>query len=295
MATSVQHLNPALSGSRSRDLSEVQPLPPTESSVAVVRSPRGAGGMNPWVWVGSSLVHVALMVPAFGSASASSVVEAPAETLIEVWEAPPEIASPPPVVEEQPEPVIGKGERTAPFEPAPFEPAPPPPIQPVQPALAPQVVDAPAEPGDFTAPEPAVALESLLSPTPVVREAAMPREAKPQFGLKHGHERARTNEEGARQLRAWISRVKGVVSARASRHYSRKARRLEQQGTVKVRVEIAPSGEFSRVLVAQSSGFSLLDNSAVEEIRAIGRVPAPPAVAGTRSQVLTVPVRYGLR
>jgi TonB family protein len=76
--------------------------------------------------------------------------------------------------------------------------------------------------------------------------------------------------------------------------YPAVARRHEQQGTVTVRVLVGADGSVERAEVAQSSGFDLLDDAALETVRARWRfVPAREGGQAIESWVL-VPIRFAL-
>lgn len=76
--------------------------------------------------------------------------------------------------------------------------------------------------------------------------------------------------------------------------YPEPARRMEQQGTVLLRVLVAADGAVRRVEVGKSSGFDILDRAALETVRARWRfVPARRRAAAVESWVL-VPIRFSL-
>lgn len=77
--------------------------------------------------------------------------------------------------------------------------------------------------------------------------------------------------------------------------YPREARLLDEQGTVLLRVEVAPDGSVKRVEIAHSSGFDLLDEAAVETVSARWRfVPARRNGVAVQSWV-RVPIRFALK
>jgi protein TonB len=76
--------------------------------------------------------------------------------------------------------------------------------------------------------------------------------------------------------------------------YPTAARRRGLTGTVHVDLEIAPTGAIGNVVLATSSSHRLLDEAALEAVRALERVPFP---AGVRPRHLRVrlPVVFDLR
>lgn len=80
----------------------------------------------------------------------------------------------------------------------------------------------------------------------------------------------------------------------AALRYPTAARRRGLTGTVHVDLEIAPTGAIGNVVLARSSSHRLLDEAALEAVRALDRVPFP---AGVRPRHLRVrlPVVFDLR
>ncbi|OZI74818.1 energy transducer TonB [Bordetella genomosp. 12] len=72
--------------------------------------------------------------------------------------------------------------------------------------------------------------------------------------------------------------------------YPAKARRLLQEGTVTLRIEMDPAGEH-RVEIAQSSGWPMLDQSALEAMSGLAIDDGPPLLRRTRFRL---PVRFVL-
>jgi TonB family protein len=76
--------------------------------------------------------------------------------------------------------------------------------------------------------------------------------------------------------------------------YPPRARPRRLTGVVEVELEIQPSGAITRVVVAVSSSHPLLDDAAVDTVRALGRVSFPSSI---RPRVLRVrlPVEFAFR
>ena len=72
------------------------------------------------------------------------------------------------------------------------------------------------------------------------------------------------------------------------------ARRRGLRGTVVVDVEVDASGTLGRVAVVSSSSHSVLDDAALDAVRAVGKVPFPPGVPPRRLRV-RLPVVFEVR
>ncbi len=76
--------------------------------------------------------------------------------------------------------------------------------------------------------------------------------------------------------------------------YPALARRREQQGTVTIRVLVGNDGSVRRAEIAESSGFDVLDDAALETVRRRWRfIPARRGGTPVESWVL-VPIRFAL-
>jgi protein TonB len=76
--------------------------------------------------------------------------------------------------------------------------------------------------------------------------------------------------------------------------YPSTARRRSMTGTVQVELDILPTGRVDRVSLASSSSHRVLDEAALDAVRAIGRVPFPPNVRPRHLRV-RLPVVFELR
>jgi periplasmic protein TonB len=76
--------------------------------------------------------------------------------------------------------------------------------------------------------------------------------------------------------------------------YPAVARRRSLTGTVIVDVEIDASGKVGRVTVVDSSSHAMLDEAALDALRAVSRVPFPPGVPPRRLRV-RLPVVFEIR
>lgn len=81
----------------------------------------------------------------------------------------------------------------------------------------------------------------------------------------------------------------------AHKIYPLEARRQDIQGRVWVRLVIDQSGELIRVSVAQSSGYTVLDQAAIKTVKAAAPFSPIPSSMGRTRVAYTLPYNYGLR
>jgi TonB family protein len=91
-------------------------------------------------------------------------------------------------------------------------------------------------------------------------------------------------------LNAYIARLREKVEA--ARFYPDRARRMGQEGRVRVRLVIGADGQMEADLVGPSS-FPILNQAAIGALRAIGPLPPLPPELGDRLEV-TIPLVYRL-
>lgn len=77
--------------------------------------------------------------------------------------------------------------------------------------------------------------------------------------------------------------------------YPKNAKRLSQQGTVTVKFTVDSDGAVSKVSLAGSSNFDLLDNAAVDLLKTIGQFKPFPSELGQDSIEINLPIEYSLR
>jgi protein TonB len=89
----------------------------------------------------------------------------------------------------------------------------------------------------------------------------------------------------------------GEVQNRLSRYltYPQRARRRGWQGEVMVAFHINNHGRLKNVHLAKSSGYSLLDNSAIAAISKLDRITLPEKLKPLQAMELLLPVSYQLR
>lgn len=76
------------------------------------------------------------------------------------------------------------------------------------------------------------------------------------------------------------------------RHYPRRAKRRRITGEVKVVITLSASGDLITAAIVGSSGADILDEAALQSVKAVGRYPEiPPEMNRDRAKI-TVPIRY---
>ena len=98
-----------------------------------------------------------------------------------------------------------------------------------------------------------------------------------------------------------LSRMRGtymralVPRISKSYYYPAMAKRLGQEGRVLVALRVDARGELVDVKVHRSSGHAILDKAAVDALRRLGRLPAPPReLLGSGTLKIIVPMHYNL-
>jgi len=89
----------------------------------------------------------------------------------------------------------------------------------------------------------------------------------------------------------------GELQNRLSRYltYPLRARRRGWQGEVRVAFHINEQGQLNHVRLARSSGYPLLDHSAVTAISKLKHIALPNTLGRPQAMELQLPVRYELR
>lgn len=184
------------------------------------------------------------------------------------------VPEPPPEPEPEPEPKPEPPPKPKPVKkkPAPIK-APPPPEPP------PVVAEPPPRPiATSPVPEaPPPVFSVPVEPTPPI--VVPPEPVKPQpvdDEVIEGYEQTLTGVIGKQQ------RYPGV------------ARMRNWQGIAVVLIKFAPGGSVRDVSIAQSSGFDILDEEALEMVKRARPLPQPPANLGSREFSVRVPIRFRL-
>jgi protein TonB len=136
-------------------------------------------------------------------------------------------------------------------------------------------VDAPVAAAPPAEPEPAAApaaQEAPAAPAAPVRAAAEAEPTDVLFGYGRLLEQA----------------------LESNQQYPRLARQRGWQGLVKMRVQFLPGGQIGQISIVRSSGFAMLDETAVAMLRSAALPPVPDGLR-RREFLLDVPVEFRLR
>lgn len=76
--------------------------------------------------------------------------------------------------------------------------------------------------------------------------------------------------------------------------YPATARRLKQEGTVRVQFTVAKDGRISGAVVAKPCPYSSLNESALAAVQAVPRFEPIPAVLGKETWKMEIPIKYNL-
>lgn len=197
----------------------------------------------------------------------------------------------------------------------------------IPPPSAPTTIDPPrvVEPEPEPEPEPDTEPAPLIAAVPVAKpnrpeppKPAKPKAAPaPQFaatpqtqagadGAAQGQSTAAVQGEGgssqapafsaaavASAEQTYISAVRAAVAR--NKKYPRRAKRRGVQGTVRIQLTLDASGRLVNVRLVSPSGASMLDEAAMDAVRAVGEYPRIPAEMERASVRITVPIRFAVR
>jgi periplasmic protein TonB len=95
---------------------------------------------------------------------------------------------------------------------------------------------------------------------------------------------------------AAVAAIQSLVLSDLRRYfdYPSVARRYGWQGTVWLAFTVEANGAVDRIHVANSSGYDVLDRSAVVAMRRVGRLPETSGWLGGRALEMRVPIIYRL-
>lgn len=203
---------------------------------------------------------------------------------------PPETPKPAPVPEVEPRPIEPRPIEQKPVEPKPAppevrkpvpRPKPRPPARPL--AKTPQPVAEPApEPAPAPAPAPVVAPPPQAQPP--VSAAPLPAPAAP---------RAAAGPDAA----SLVAQYRAAIMLQAARYkrYPRFARDNGWEGKVDVRMEIGADGSIASLRVVRGTGYSILDQQALDMVRRAKPDAAIPGGLRGKAFGIDVPVIFSLR
>lgn len=263
------------------------------SSIADLRvDPAGKGA----AFLGTGLLHAAVLAALLGSASAPRVLEV-GFTSFEVVdlapnevEAVPEPPPPPPEPvaepEPEPEPVVEPEPEPLPI-PEP-EPIPEPPPEPEEAALDP-------EPAPTMAPPPRKPMPPRKpKPEPVAEPKPQPQPTPQPKPVERPPEKVAKKAPVAPAEPVYVPPSARAAYLRNPKPaYPSLARKRGWQGLVLLGVLVAAKGHALEVLVKKSSGHGILDKAAVKAVRTWRFVPATRGGRAVRAR-LEVPIRFSL-
>ena len=151
-------------------------------------------------------------------------------------------------------------------------------VEPAPQALPPVETVQTAEPPDATGPEPVVAppIAALLPSTPDPVALPVPAQRVPS---------AEALARYAKSLSEVFARYK---------EYPRIAELRGWEGSVTMRLRVAPSGRLIEAQVYKSSGFAVLDQQAVAMVSKVGALPVPPEGLDAAEVPVLVPINFRL-
>ena len=188
--------------------------------------------------------------------------------------------------EAEPEPVLRPQslpdpppEPLAPVEPQPPAEPQPRPVRkpPAQPPVAARVRPRDPLPADQAAPTPAQSDSARLAPPTRPDPVSRPADSA----------RIEATEQ------AYLARLAALIERH--RFYPRMSRRLLEQGTVVLRLDLRRDGEFAEVAVSNASGHDRLDEAALETLHKVARFDPIPDVLQRERWSILVPIEYRLR
>lgn len=191
----------------------------------------------------------------------------------------PEPPKPPPEPQPEPKPEP-PAPKPKPAPPRPQKPAHRPQPRPVVQQVIPEKAEESVQAADVVVP----AAVAPAAPVQAVAPVAAP--AAPEVAARAP---ARSNAQAQNQWRSTLD-----AALRKDKRYPTTARRMRQEGTVMVQVVISASGEVVSCSVAESSGFSVLDNAAMQLVRAAAAVATASGPPEERLN-LRIPVVYELK
>jgi len=168
---------------------------------------------------------------------------------------------------------------------------PPPPAPPkvvkkiVRAKIIPKVVDKPIEEKEpEPEPEPIVNTAPVAAAEPVVEAPPPPPVVQ---------EPPKPSKDSIKKvMRSYLVALKKQLEK--GKNYPSTARRLKQEGTVRVRFTIQADGQVEDIEISESSRYSSLDKSALEAVEKMGRFQPIPGILNKKSWRIEIPIQYKL-
>ena len=186
---------------------------------------------------------------------------------------------------------------SSPAEPSPAQAAPPLRIQPVRkpvPSPIKPVTAAPADvPDSVPSPdEPTLSSAEVLVPPSLSAKVMPPPVSRPLPSMAGPERESLLKDPTGKSIS--ISQARAREGATPAPEYPLVAREAGWEGTVVLQVEVLPDGTAGAVTVYRSSGYPVLDQSAVKAVKAWRFVPAMDGNFPIRSSV-RIPVKFDLK
>lgn len=88
--------------------------------------------------------------------------------------------------------------------------------------------------------------------------------------------------------------LRGKIKTALQKHltYPQIARRRGWQGTVTIQVTVKGNGDLQQVKIRRSSGYALLDNSAITALRKVGRLEELKSLLQGKTMPIELPIKY---
>lgn len=96
-------------------------------------------------------------------------------------------------------------------------------------------------------------------------------------------------------VRGWMQRVGRTLMERAIHDYPAEAQRARLEGVVLISFLVDAQGRMSNIEIKRSSGHRLLDRAALASLKAVTKVPSPPAALVAMAKPITVPIAYRIQ
>lgn len=165
------------------------------------------------------------------------------------------------------------------------------------PETTPQTTEIPAIPIITTAVETTPKIEPASDPPQRVKPEPFAPESVTASASPANNSSTLTTESLASQREKQRNYLLGEIQHRLSRYltYPIRARKRGWQGKVMIVFHINEQGQLNNVRLAQSSGYSLLDRSAVSAIAKLKHIALPDTLGPLQTMELLLPVSYQLR
>ncbi|MBU6375234.1 MAG: energy transducer TonB, partial [Bdellovibrionales bacterium] len=92
------------------------------------------------------------------------------------------------------------------------------------------------------------------------------------------------------EMQVYLSGI--IARINAQKKYPRSAHFNEQEGLVQILLEVAPDGRLIRTEVEKPCAFPVLNEAALDAVRAIGTLQPLPQSYSSKSVVLHVPIHF---